>query len=151
MPSKKHNRNRKITRKRALSTIKQPLSATTRKRLKKLPGKARQYLDPKTGNVYSRRQFEKGRQRPQRKNKQAVDNKYRHYLQVRDRYISSQKRMGKVVSKRAAMNSAELKKVVKDLHSKDVKKKIAAIEKVMLSDRKVDWTPYIKRWQEGEL
>lgn len=128
------------------------LSASVRKRLKLLPGKARQRIDPKTGNIYSRRQFEKGRTRAPRQNVHKIRSRYRQYLQIRDDYIAKKNQARKKpLGKRQAMNSDELKQLIKDLHSKDPQKKKRALEKTIRGDKVKDWTPYIKRWEKGNL
>ncbi len=127
------------------------ISAAVRKRLKKLPGKARQRLDPKTGLIYSRRQFEKGRIKTPRKNAPAINRKFQQYLQIRDSYIEKETLKGKKLSKRQAMNSDKLKKVIKKLHSKKPNDKKWALEQTTRGDKVKDWEPYLKRWAKGEL
>lgn len=128
------------------------ISATVRKRLKKLPGSARSYLDPKTGKTYSRRQYEKNRNdRQPRKNKQIIDRKYRQYQQLLDSYIGKQLQKGKKLTKKQARESDEMKQLIKDLHSKDPQRKKRALEKTLRGDKVQDWTPYIKRWASGDL
>ncbi len=122
-----------------------------KKRLKLLPGKARQRLDPKTGAIYSRRQFEKGRIRTPRKNAPVIGRKFKQYLQIRDSYIEKQAQKGKRLTNRQAMNSDELKKLIKDLHSKNPQRKKRALQKTTRGDKVLDWTPYIKRWSKGDL
>lgn len=128
-----------------------PISANIKKRLKLLPGPARQRLDPKTGLIYSRRQFEKGRIIPPRKNAPQINRKYQQYLQIRDSYIEKQAQKGKILTRRQAMNSDKLKSVVKKLHSKKPQDKKWALEQTTRGDKVKDWTPYLKRWTKGEL
>lgn len=130
---------------------KKPISAATRKRLKLLPGKARQRIDPKTGIIYSRRQFEKGRIRTPRKNAPDIYRKFDKYLQIRDSFIAKQNQLGKKYTKRSAMNSDELKKVIKKLRSKSPQNKKWALEQTTRGDKVLDWTPYLERWKKGEL
>lgn len=127
------------------------LPKNVHKRLQKLPGTGRNYLDPKTGNIFSRRQYEKGRIKTPRKNAPSIKRKFNQYLQIRDSYIGKQETKGKKVSKRDAMNSKELKELIKNLHSKNPQKKKAALEKTLRGDKVSDWTPYLKRWASGDL
>lgn len=131
--------------------VKQSLSDSIRKRLKKLPDKSRSYLDPKTGSVYSRRQFEKGRKKIPRRNAPQIKRKYQQYLQLRDSYIEKQAQNGKKLTKREAMQSEKLKKVIKKLRSKKPQDKKWALEQTIRGDKVSDWTPYLKRWSEGNL
>lgn len=148
----------KKKRKIKTTVLKKPLSDTVRKRLTKLPGTSRQYLDPKTKKIYSRRQFEKGRVRPPRKNATEISRKYSKYISICDIYISSQSKKGKKLSKRQAMDSKEFKRLIKDLHTKDTSdkenkgklKRQAAWEGLTGGD-KVEWVPYVKRWIKDEL
>lgn len=107
------------------------LSATVRKRLQKLPGKQRSYLDPKTGSIFSRRQYEKGRVKIPRKNAPAITRKYRQYQQILDSYIAKQQLDGKKLNKKEARESLEMKKIIKDLHSKNKQKQFRALQKTM--------------------
>lgn len=128
-----------------------PIPKAARKRLKLLPGPARQRLDPKTGIIYSRRQWEKGRVVIPRRNAPAINRKFQQYIQIRDSYIEKQAQLGKTVGKREAMNSEKLKKVVKKLHSKNPQDKKWALEQTTRGDKVNDWTPYLKRWASGDL
>ena len=130
---------------------KKPLSKTVRNRLKLLPGTARQRIDPNTGIIYSRRQFEKDRVKAARRNAAKINRKYQQYIQIRDSYIAKQESLGKKIGKRQAMNSDELKTVVKKLHSKKPLDKKWALEQTTRGDKVKDWEPYIQRWTKGEL
>ena len=147
-------KKKKSVKKQKLSVS--PISATVRKRLVKVKGSARQYIDPKTKKKYSRRQFDKGRVKKPRKNAPEISRKYQKYLTIRDVYISAQAKKGKYISKRAAMNDEKLKKYIKDLHTKGTinspggKKRAKAWEK-LTGGEKSEWVPYIKRWIKGEL
>lgn len=134
-----------------MGVAKKPLSQTVRNRLQKLPGKSRQRLDPKTGNIYSRRQYEKGRIKTPRKHGPQIKRKFKQYLQIRDSYIAKQEQAGKKLGKREAMNSEELKKVIKKLHSKNPQDKKWALEQTTRGDKVTDWVPYLQRWSKGEL
>lgn len=161
MATKKPAKNKKqpIKNKRIKTVVlNKALPDSTRKRLKKLPGKARQYYDPKTKKTYSRRQFEKGRVKVPRKNAPEITRKYQKYLTIRDIYISSQAGKGKHLSKKQAMESKKLKKLIKDLHHKDTSDKENRGKKIrskaweeLTGGHKTEWTPYIKRWVKGEL
>lgn len=134
-----------------MATKKKGISATVRARLVKLPGASRRYKDPKTGRTYSRRQFEKGRtDKKPRQNAGEIRRKQDKYITMRDIFISSQKKKGIKWRKREAMESAELKKIIKNLHSKNIKKRQAAWEAITGGNR-AEWTPYIERWRKGEL
>lgn len=128
------------------------ISKAAYKRLVNIPGSARQKLDPKTGQIYSRRQYEKVHVKAPRKNAPSITRKFKQYLQIRDSYIEKQAQGGKkILSKREAMNSKELKQVIKDLHSKSPQRKKRALEQTTRGDKVSDWTPYLKRWAKGEL
>lgn len=135
------------------SSGKKPLiPSAVKRRLKLLPGAKRQRLDPKTGKIYSRRQWEKGRIPIPRKNAPDITRKYRQYLQIRDSYLEKQNvKRKKKITKREAMNSDRMKQLIKDLHSKDPKRKKRALEQTSRGDKVKDWTPYLKRWAEGNL
>lgn len=92
---------------------------------------ARRKVDPETGKELSRRQYEKkyGRKPRAVKAAQSYRHKFKLYLAVRDDYLEKQKAAGKKISKREAMNSEELKQIIRDLHSKNPIKKAAALEK----------------------
>ncbi len=92
---------------------------------------ARRKVDPETGKELSRRQYEKKYGRKPRAVKAAATyrHKFKLYLAIRDDYIEKLKAGGKKISKRDAMNSEELKKIIRDLHSKNPIKKAAALEK----------------------
>lgn len=134
-----------------MAAKKPPLSKTVRKRLQLIPGAARQRVDPKTGIIYSRRQWEKGRIVVPRKNAPIIKRKFNQYLGIRDAYIEKQRQLGKTITKRQAMNSDELKKVIKKLHSKKPQDKKWALEQTIRGDKVKDWEPYIQRWAKGEL
>lgn len=121
---------------------KKSLSTAIRKRLKLVPGSARQRLDPKTGVIYSRRQYEKGRVKTPRKNAPQINRKYQQYLQIRDSYIGKVRRDGKGkkkdITNRQAMQSEELKQIVRDLHSKDKQKQYRALQKTLRGDKIIE-------------
>ena len=126
------------------------LTNAARKRLKKLPGSARNYLDPKTGAVYSRRQYEKGRVKIPRKNAEKINYKYKQYLRLRDIYIETERAKGKKVSKRQAMKKIGDEKWIKNIHSKDSKIKKRALQKIGVGQHlsKKDWEKSMKYWDE---
>ncbi len=132
-------------------TAKKALPKTVQARLQSLPGSARQKIDPKTGIVYSRWQYEKGRKPQPRKNAPAITRKYKQYIQIRDSFIEKEAQKGKKITRREAMRSDKLKTVIKKLHSKKALDKKWALEQTTRGDKVLDWTPYIKRWSEGKL
>ena len=90
---------------------------------------ARRKIDPATGIEISRRQFEKKYGRTKRAPNAAASyrHKFKLYIGVRDDYIEAQKAKGKKLTKREAMESAGLKKIVRDLRSRDPIRKAAAL------------------------
>jgi vacuolar-type H+-ATPase subunit H len=126
------------------------LTPIIKKRLKKLPGKSRRYIDPKTKKTYSRRQFEKFHTRAPRKNAKVISDKYKRYLTIRDVFISAKKKEGVIISKREAMASKELQKIIKDLHSKKLEVRKEAFE-IVTGGNADEWIPYKERWQGGNL
>lgn len=127
-----------------------PIAATVRARLKKLPGKSRRYIDPKTRKTYSRRQFEKGRVRAPRKGVESIARKQSKYITIRDIYIHAKAAEGKKLGKREAMESAEFKRFYKNLHNKNIQVRQAAFDGITGGD-KAEWIPYIQRWSKGDL
>lgn len=118
----------------------------TRKRLKKpvkngqfirLKGTARRYKNVKTGKIYSRRQFEKIRQPvsiKQKLGRQRGGARIRHEREARARYERlvedyrrKRQREGFPVGKRAARVSADLKRAVRGLRSRDPDRKAQAL------------------------
>jgi hypothetical protein len=106
-----------------------------RKKTIKITATNRAKVDPATGKILSRRQFDKKYPPRSRTSLQKGYNprKYRadlhRYKSVRDAYIEKQKREGKKISKREAMNSSELKQIVRDLKSKNPARKAKALER----------------------
>jgi|GEM_PF-4081405 len=92
---------------------------------------ARRKIDPQTGVEISRRQYDNkyGRKKKTSKAAASYKHKFNLYLAIRDDYIDKKKQEGKKLSRREAMNSAELKKIIRDLHSKNPITKAAALEK----------------------
>lgn len=150
-----------MAQKKRLTVAKKPISDTVRNRLKKIPGTSRRYVDPKTKKTYSRRQFEKGRIRPPRKNAPDITRKFSKYISIRDVYISSQARKGSKLTKRQAMDNKEFKQLIRDLHTKDSpgqkrgenkgRLKRQAAWEGLTGGEKSEWTPYIQRWVKGDL
>lgn len=140
------------------TVLKKPLSSTVRKRLKKVPGSARQYIDPKTKKIYSRRQFEKGRAPLPRKNAPEVSRKYQKYLTIRDVYISAHSKNGRILTKRQVMESKKFQRLVKELHTHDTNDKNNSGKLIrqkawnqITGGEKSEWVPYVKRWVKGDL
>lgn len=92
---------------------------------------ARRRIDPRTGIELSRRQFEKKYPRKKRVYKKSSAQKFAHkirlYKLIRDDFIEAQKKKGKILNKRQAMNSASLKKIIRGLHSKNPLTKAKAL------------------------
>lgn len=109
-----------------------PSIRPTRKNLIKIKGdSARRYRIKGSKKIISRRQAEyilrpKG---IRLKATQSQKHKLDLYRGVRDSYIEAQRAKGKVIGKRQAMNSDELKKIILDLHSKNPKVKARALAK----------------------
>lgn len=109
-----------------VSPHKKPLKITRTNRAK---------VDPKSGRVISRRAFDKKYPPQARHIKQAgySSARYRHKLRlyklIRDDFIEKKKTEGIILGKRAAMNSDELKSIIRGLHSKDPIKKALALQK----------------------
>lgn len=79
--------------------------------------KARWRIDPKTGKPLSRYSYEKNYGRGTRKNARQISNKFKLYISLRDDYIEKYNAKHKTkLTKRAAMQSAELRQIVSDLH-----------------------------------
>lgn len=101
-------------------SYKKPLKITASNRAK---------IDPSTGKVLSRRQFDKKYRPKTRMSRGYSPRKFKHklhlYQLIRDDYMEK----NGLKSKREAMNSAELKRIIRDLKSKDPIKKALALEK----------------------
>ena len=87
--------------------------------LVRIPGSARRYKDKKTGKQYSRYSATKIL-KEQGKIKQKLvslktKRRFKTYISLRNDYISKLQQKGKFVSVRQAMNSDELKQILKDL------------------------------------
>lgn len=131
---------------------KKPISPAVRARLIPIRGdKKRRFKDSKTGRTYSRRQYEKQRpDRKPRKNINTVSIKQQKYITMRDIFIHSQKTKGIKWTKREAMQSEELKKIIRGLHSKNIKVRQKAFDDITAGD-KTEWVPYDIRHKKGEL
>lgn len=101
---------------------------------KRLPGSARRYVDLESGKEYSRRQVDALRGRVTRKNARAVKHKIKLYYGLLDDYIAKKKQKGVKLTKKKAMQSEEMKQIVKDLKSKDMIRKRKALEKTIRRD-----------------
>ena len=78
----------------------------------RIPGdKKRRYVNIVTGETISRRQYDNIRGI-----KRVPQVKMQRYLNIRNSYILKKAHEGKKVTRREAMNSKELKKVIKDLN-----------------------------------
>lgn len=105
-----------------------PKSSPSKIAFLKVPGKARRYVNTKTGVEISRRQFNK--LVPSKKryaSNAAFQHKINLYKRLRDDFMRKQESEGNKLTRRQAMNSAALKKIVRALRSKDVRKKAQAL------------------------
>lgn len=105
-----------------------------RKKPLKITASNRAKVDPATGRVISRRQFDKKYGRKLRISAgyfpRAYKNKLKLYMLVRNDYIEKHYQdTGKRLGKREAMNSPELKRIIRDLKSSDPIKKALALER----------------------
>lgn len=121
----------KLKKKR--SKRKKPVKTASYQLIPETGGKRRRrYVNTATGDTISYRQYRKIKP-PKPLNKASVKyirfhRKLKLYQSVRDDYIRFQKTKGVKISKREAINSAELKKIVRDLHSKSPQRKAEALE-----------------------
>lgn len=125
MASKKKKLQRKKRSKPASKLVSKPVKNTARRK-----------IDPQTGLEISRRQYDK-KYKPAKKSDRALGvykHKYRLYLGLRNDYMDNinQERAAKglkKLSKREAMQSPKLKKIIKDLHSSNPIVKAKALAK----------------------
>lgn len=152
-----HKKSKKTVKRRQKSspskTHRKPVPIT--KRLVAIKGdKRRRFRDKKTGKIISRRQADKLRRavgviKP-RTGAPMVSIKYAKYITLRDIYISSQHAQGNEITKREAMQSVELRQIIRGLHSSNVNIRQAAFDEITGGDRE-EWVPYIERWVKGNL
>lgn len=77
--------------------------------------------------------------------------KIRQYNQLAKDFIEKQRQQGDKRGVRELRDSAQLKKIVRDLKRGTAAQKKAALEQTVRGDKVRDWRPYIKRWKAGEL
>lgn len=144
----------------------------------RLPGSSRKYINVQTGQVLSRRQFDKVAQaagarksldiaeKAKRRTKQA------RYQDLVEDYIAQQKAKGKTITKRQARTSQEFKSLIKDLKStsksapkklsgdkliefrrRQNKKKLKILKELGRRDGLPDWLPvgFSDRFRTGKI
>lgn len=103
---------------------------------KRLPGKARRYVDVETGREYSRYAVERVRGRQQKKWSREQRYKYNQYRQIIDRYIHVEEQDGKrTLTKKQAREEVKKKKIVEDIKSDNLYIKRKALAKITTLDR----------------
>lgn len=132
-------------------------------RFERLPGKARNYVDKKTGKVFSRRQYDKhvnellakgevktkerstGKKSAEREARELRSRRdYERHVQQRVKYEQRHNikgENGKRRSVRDIRNSDEMKQAIKDLKSKSSKKQLAALKYLGLRENIPDHVP----------
>ncbi len=111
----------------------------------RLPGKARRFVDLESGKEYSRREHDALVGRQTRKNASAIRHKQRLYYSLLDSYIDKKneklKKGEKPLTRGKARQSDEMKKIVKDLKSKDPFRKLSALKRTTRRDGVPDTIP----------